>query len=144
MSCNHKKRENLLGHADSKLAGYFTKQNFSFYKGYTPKKCSWLIFWSLIALQVPNYYKIIKHPMNLNLVKRKLQRKHLQHYQSPKEFVYDVRLVFSNCAKYNEVSERMNTSAVCLSWGSCGQCFFLHVGTRLFLSVCFGVRSSTL
>ncbi|GAA6100953.1 E3 ubiquitin-protein ligase TRIM33 isoform X1 [Tachysurus ichikawai] len=53
---------------------------------------------------VPNYYKIIKHPMDLNLVKRKLQRKHPQHYQSPKEFVYDVRLVFSNCAKYNEMS----------------------------------------
>uniref|UniRef100_A0A672N816 E3 ubiquitin-protein ligase TRIM33 n=1 Tax=Sinocyclocheilus grahami TaxID=75366 RepID=A0A672N816_SINGR len=53
---------------------------------------------------VPNYYKIIKHPMDLTLVKRKLQRKHPLHYKSPKEFVSDVRLVFSNCAKYNEVS----------------------------------------
>ncbi|XP_047679025.1 E3 ubiquitin-protein ligase TRIM33 isoform X2 [Tachysurus fulvidraco] len=57
-----------------------------------------------VPSSVPNYYKIIKHPMDLNLVKRKLQRKHPQHYQSPKEFVYDVRLVFSNCAKYNEMS----------------------------------------
>lgn len=42
--------------------------------------------------------------MDLTLVKRKLQRKHPLHYKSPKEFVSDVRLVFSNCAKYNEVS----------------------------------------
>ncbi len=59
---------------------------------------------ALISLQVPNYYKIIKHPMDLTLVKRKLQRKNPLHYKSPKEFVSDVRLVFSNCARYNEVS----------------------------------------
>uniref|UniRef100_A0A4W5MV00 RING-type E3 ubiquitin transferase n=1 Tax=Hucho hucho TaxID=62062 RepID=A0A4W5MV00_9TELE len=53
---------------------------------------------------IPNYYKIIKKPMDLTLVKQKLQLKHVQHYQSPKEFVSDVRLVFSNCAKYNEMS----------------------------------------
>uniref|UniRef100_A0A672NE94 E3 ubiquitin-protein ligase TRIM33 n=1 Tax=Sinocyclocheilus grahami TaxID=75366 RepID=A0A672NE94_SINGR len=57
-----------------------------------------------VSISVPNYYKIIKHPMDLTLVKRKLQRKHPLHYKSPKEFVSDVRLVFSNCAKYNEVS----------------------------------------
>lgn len=42
--------------------------------------------------------------MDLTLVKLKLQQKHPLHYKSPKEFVSDVRLVFSNCAKYNEVS----------------------------------------
>lgn len=42
--------------------------------------------------------------MDLTLVKLKLQRKHPLHYKCPKEFVSDVRLVFSNCAKYNEVS----------------------------------------
>lgn len=42
--------------------------------------------------------------MALNTVKQKLQLKHPQHYRSPAEFVADVRLVFSNCAKYNEVS----------------------------------------
>lgn len=58
----------------------------------------------VFCLQVPNYYKIIKKPMDLTQVKQKLQLKHPQHYQSPNEFVSDVRLVFSNCAKYNEVS----------------------------------------
>uniref|UniRef100_A0A673ML91 E3 ubiquitin-protein ligase TRIM33 n=1 Tax=Sinocyclocheilus rhinocerous TaxID=307959 RepID=A0A673ML91_9TELE len=57
-----------------------------------------------VPASVPNYYKIIKHPMDLTLVKRKLQRKHPLHYKSPKEFVSDVRLVFSNCAKFNEMS----------------------------------------
>ena len=60
--------------------------------------------------QVPNYYKIIKQPMALNTVKQKLQLKHPEHYHSPGEFVADVRLVFSNCAKYNEVS------GMCLYW----------------------------
>uniref|UniRef100_A0A671MVM7 E3 ubiquitin-protein ligase TRIM33 n=1 Tax=Sinocyclocheilus anshuiensis TaxID=1608454 RepID=A0A671MVM7_9TELE len=57
-----------------------------------------------VPTSVPNYYKIIKHPMDLTLVKRKLQRKHPLHYKSPKEFVSDVRLVFNNCAKFNEMS----------------------------------------
>ncbi|XP_035237028.1 E3 ubiquitin-protein ligase TRIM33 isoform X1 [Anguilla anguilla] len=57
-----------------------------------------------VPSSVPNYYKIIKRPMDLNLVKRKLGQCHAQHYQSPQEFVADVRLVFTNCAKYNEMS----------------------------------------
>ncbi|XP_072537555.1 E3 ubiquitin-protein ligase TRIM33 isoform X2 [Salminus brasiliensis] len=60
-----------------------------------------------VSSSVPNYYKIIKHPMDLNFVKRKLQLRHTQHYKTPKEFVYDVRLVFSNCAKYNEADSEV-------------------------------------
>lgn len=81
---------------------------------YSPDLCIGFFFF---FYQVPNYYKIIKNPMDLNLVKRKLQLKHTQHYQSPKEFVYDVRLVFSNCAKYNEVSGSMSTPAKGLGLG---------------------------
>ncbi|XP_063064764.1 E3 ubiquitin-protein ligase TRIM33 isoform X3 [Engraulis encrasicolus] len=57
-----------------------------------------------VSPNVPNYYKIIKQPMALNTVKQKLQLKHAQHYRTATEFVADVRLVFSNCAKYNEMS----------------------------------------
>lgn len=53
--------------------------------------------------QVPNYYKIIKQPMDLKKVKRKLQVQSSQYYTSTQEFVSDMRLVFKNCAKYNEV-----------------------------------------
>ncbi|KAI1892668.1 hypothetical protein AGOR_G00135930 [Albula goreensis] len=57
-----------------------------------------------VPSSVPNYYKIIKRPMDLNLVKRKLEPCHNQHYQTPQDFVADVCLVFTNCAKYNEMS----------------------------------------
>lgn len=52
---------------------------------------------------MPNYYKIIKQPMDLKKVKRKLQVQSSQYYKSTQEFVSDMRLVFKNCAKYNEV-----------------------------------------
>lgn len=58
----------------------------------------------LLFNQVPNYYKIIKQPMDLKKVKKKLQLRSSQYYQSTQEFVSDMRLVFKNCAKYNEVS----------------------------------------
>ncbi|XP_067383929.1 E3 ubiquitin-protein ligase TRIM33 isoform X1 [Channa argus] len=53
---------------------------------------------------VPNYYKIIKQPMDLKRIKKKLQLRSSQHYQSTQDFVSDMRLVFKNCAKYNEMS----------------------------------------
>ncbi|XP_070695399.1 E3 ubiquitin-protein ligase TRIM33 isoform X2 [Pempheris klunzingeri] len=57
-----------------------------------------------VPSSVPNYYKIIKQPMDLKKVKRKLQLRSSQFYQSTQEFVSDIRLVFKNCAKYNEMS----------------------------------------
>lgn len=41
--------------------------------------------------------------MDLSTVKKKLQKKHSQHYQTPEDFVADVRLIFKNCEKFNEV-----------------------------------------
>uniref|UniRef100_A0A669BCP3 E3 ubiquitin-protein ligase TRIM33 n=1 Tax=Oreochromis niloticus TaxID=8128 RepID=A0A669BCP3_ORENI len=57
-----------------------------------------------VPSSVPNYYKIIKQPMDLKKVKKKLQLRNSQYYQSVQEFVSDIRLVFKNCAKYNEMS----------------------------------------
>uniref|UniRef100_A0A8D3BJ96 E3 ubiquitin-protein ligase TRIM33 n=1 Tax=Scophthalmus maximus TaxID=52904 RepID=A0A8D3BJ96_SCOMX len=57
-----------------------------------------------VPSSVPNYYKIIKQPMDLKRVKKKLQLRSSQYYKSPQEFVSDMRLVFQNCAKYNEMS----------------------------------------
>uniref|UniRef100_A0A8C5B5Y6 Tripartite motif containing 33 n=1 Tax=Gadus morhua TaxID=8049 RepID=A0A8C5B5Y6_GADMO len=57
-----------------------------------------------VATSVPNYYKIIKQPMDLQKVKKKLQVRSAQQYRSTQDFVSDVRLVFSNCSKYNEMS----------------------------------------
>ncbi|XP_068125800.1 E3 ubiquitin-protein ligase TRIM33 isoform X2 [Hyperolius riggenbachi] len=52
---------------------------------------------------IPNYYKIIKKAMDLSTVKKKLQKKHPQHYQTPEDFVSDVRLIFKNCERFNEM-----------------------------------------
>uniref|UniRef100_H3CEZ6 Tripartite motif containing 33 n=1 Tax=Tetraodon nigroviridis TaxID=99883 RepID=H3CEZ6_TETNG len=57
-----------------------------------------------VSSSVPNYYKIIKKPMDLKKVKRRLQLQSSQYYKSTQEFVSDVRLIFKNCAKYNEMS----------------------------------------
>lgn len=46
----------------------------------------------------PNYFTIIKHPMDLNTVMKKL--KGFQ-YKSKKEFVDDLMLIWSNCLRYN-------------------------------------------
>ncbi|XP_073469584.1 E3 ubiquitin-protein ligase TRIM33 [Aquarana catesbeiana] len=56
-----------------------------------------------VPLTIPNYYKIIKKPMDLSTVKKKLQKKHTQHYQTPEDFVADVRLIFKNCERFNEM-----------------------------------------
>ncbi|XP_037102342.1 E3 ubiquitin-protein ligase TRIM33 isoform X3 [Syngnathus acus] len=53
---------------------------------------------------VPNYYRIIKHPMDLKKVKKKLQLRDAQYYKSIQEFVCDMRTIFQNCGKYNEMS----------------------------------------
>ncbi|ETE67470.1 E3 ubiquitin-protein ligase TRIM33, partial [Ophiophagus hannah] len=56
-----------------------------------------------VPASIPNYYKIIKKPMDLSTVKKKMQKKHSQHYQTPEDFVADVRLIFKNCERFNEM-----------------------------------------
>ena len=48
--------------------------------------------------EAPDYYSIIKHPMDLSSMTKKL--KAIQ-YKSKKEFVDDLNLIWSNCLKYN-------------------------------------------
>ncbi|KAI8877363.1 Bromodomain-containing protein [Backusella circina FSU 941] len=51
-----------------------------------------------VRLNVPDYPKIIKHPMDLSTVDRRL---HANQYQKVEDFVEDIRLVFNNCFKFN-------------------------------------------
>lgn len=67
-----------------------------------------LIFTSLFLLwlllrQARHYYQIIKRPMDLSIIRRRLQKKDPAHYTTPEEVVSDVRLMFWNCAKFNYV-----------------------------------------
>ncbi|KAJ8358985.1 hypothetical protein SKAU_G00155100 [Synaphobranchus kaupii] len=50
------------------------------------------------ALGLHDYHDIIKHPMDLSSIKVKLESRQ---YRDPQEFAADVRLMFSNCYKYN-------------------------------------------
>ncbi|XP_061554300.1 bromodomain-containing protein 3-like isoform X2 [Phycodurus eques] len=50
------------------------------------------------ALQLHDYHDIIKYPMDLSTVKAKMKR---GEYQDAQRFAADVRLIFSNCYKYN-------------------------------------------
>ncbi|KAM4617328.1 tripartite motif-containing protein 66 [Discoglossus pictus] len=48
-----------------------------------------------------HYYQIIKRPMDLSIIQRKLQKRNIPHYSTPEELVFDIRLMFWNCAKFN-------------------------------------------
>nr|XP_046202577.1 bromodomain-containing protein 3-like isoform X4 [Oncorhynchus gorbuscha] len=50
------------------------------------------------ALELHDYHEIIKHPMDLSTVKKKIDS---QDYPDAQSFATDVRLMFSNCYKYN-------------------------------------------
>ncbi|XP_026198731.1 bromodomain-containing protein 3 isoform X1 [Anabas testudineus] len=50
------------------------------------------------ALQLHDYHDIIKHPMDLSTVRKKMDK---GEYSDPQSFATDVRLMFSNCYKYN-------------------------------------------
>ncbi|KAL1920764.1 uncharacterized protein VTP21DRAFT_11399 [Calcarisporiella thermophila] len=51
-----------------------------------------------IALNIPDYFNVIKHPMDLSTIEKKLAAKE---YAGPEEFEADMRLMFQNCYTYN-------------------------------------------
>ena len=52
------------------------------------------------SLFVQDYFEIIKNPMDLSLIKKKLES---MQYKSAKECLQDFNLMFSNCYIYNKV-----------------------------------------
>jgi hypothetical protein len=51
-----------------------------------------------IENNVPNYYEVIKKPMDFSTIKKKIRRRQ---YTNFKEFCFDVDLIFDNCFKFN-------------------------------------------
>lgn len=51
-----------------------------------------------VALGIPDYYEVIKHPMDMSLIKKKLDQKQ---YSTADEFAADIRQIFDNCYTYN-------------------------------------------
>uniref|UniRef100_A0A7M4FLX3 RING-type E3 ubiquitin transferase n=1 Tax=Crocodylus porosus TaxID=8502 RepID=A0A7M4FLX3_CROPO len=60
-----------------------------------------LAFQDPVPPTVPDYYKIIKKPMDLSTIKNRLQVNH-SFYSKPEDVVTDFRLIFQNCAEFNE------------------------------------------
>ncbi|EPY80693.1 transcription intermediary factor 1-alpha [Camelus ferus] len=65
------------------------------------KKTEGLVKLTPIDKRVPDYYKIIKNPMDLSTIKKRLQEDYSM-YTKPEDFVADFRLIFQNCAEFNE------------------------------------------
>lgn len=49
--------------------------------------------------EVPDYYNVIASPMDLSTMDERLQN---DQYHTPKELVDDLKLIFTNCRKYND------------------------------------------
>ncbi|PJF18487.1 Bromo domain-containing protein [Paramicrosporidium saccamoebae] len=68
------------------------------------KKAHLAIAWPFLEpvdpakLGIPDYYDVIKQPMDLSTVRRKLEA---GQYTTAEQFEGDVRLIFSNCYSYN-------------------------------------------
>ncbi|PSR87504.1 Transcription factor like [Actinidia chinensis var. chinensis] len=52
----------------------------------------------VVKLNIPDYFTVIKHPMDLGTIKSKIAT---SEYSSPLDFAADVRLTFSNAMTYN-------------------------------------------
>jgi bromodomain-containing factor 1 len=51
-----------------------------------------------VSLNIPNYFSVIKHPMDVSTIEGKVKG---GEYQSAKDFERDMKLMFSNCYKFN-------------------------------------------
>ncbi|XP_035542481.1 transcription factor GTE10-like isoform X2 [Juglans regia] len=66
----------------------------------------------VVKLKIPDYFTVIKHPMDLGTVKSKIAS---GGYLSPLEFAADVRLTFSNAMTYNPPGNDVHIMAKTLS-----------------------------
>ena len=58
-----------------------------------------------VALNIPNYLKIVKKPMDFGTIRQKLD---LGEYENAKEFEADARQVFKNCYLFNPEGDSVN------------------------------------
>lgn len=61
-----------------------------------------------VELNIPDYYTVVKNPMDLGTVKRKLEN---FEYQMGDEALTDIRLVFDNCFLYNKPQDDIYSMA---------------------------------
>ncbi|KAJ1279846.1 hypothetical protein BS78_04G186900 [Paspalum vaginatum] len=66
----------------------------------------------VVKLQIPDYFDIVKVPMDLGTVQKKLES---GSYKSPSEFAADVRLTFNNAMAYNPRGHAVHDMAIQLN-----------------------------
>ncbi|XP_008152968.2 bromodomain testis-specific protein [Eptesicus fuscus] len=90
-----------LRHCSEILKELFAKKHFPYaWPFYNPVDVN--------ALGLHNYYDIVKNPMDLGTIKRKMDN---QEYNDAYEFAADVRLMFMNCYRYNPPDHEVVTMA---------------------------------
>ncbi|OMJ85646.1 hypothetical protein SteCoe_12995 [Stentor coeruleus] len=63
------------------------------------------------SLGIPTYPTIIKNPMDLGTIKKRLKS---HHYTKTQDFIADIQLVWDNCKKFNEAGTEIYQQAVFL------------------------------
>ncbi|KAI9249904.1 Bromodomain-containing protein [Sporodiniella umbellata] len=59
-----------------------------------------------VYFNIPDYFDIIKHPMDLSTIQKKIDQ-----YQSKEEFISDVQLMLDNCYLYNSALDPIYSQA---------------------------------
>lgn len=65
-----------------------------------------------VKLEIPDYPKVIKKPMDLGTIQKRLET---NFYSDPRDFAADVRLTFANARKYNPPGNDVHLMAVTLN-----------------------------
>lgn len=68
---------------------------------------SWPFLLPVNTKQFPTYRKVIKYPMDLSTIKKRLQD---MVYKSRDDFITDVRQIFDNCEMFNEDDSPVGTA----------------------------------
>ncbi|XP_069984080.1 E3 ubiquitin-protein ligase TRIM33 isoform X5 [Penaeus vannamei] len=88
------KRKLGLASRDIKVAQRILLELYCNYEASQP-------FRELVDRELTEYYEVIKQPMALEIVKRKLAPDSQDHYEDLEDFVKDIRLIFKNCYEFN-------------------------------------------
>lgn len=91
-----------------------THQFFSLLNSLIKHPCGWAFREPVdpVALNIPDYFSIISHPMDLGTIKSKLEK---NQYFGTEEFAADVRLTFSNAMLYNPPTNYVHKMAESLN-----------------------------
>ena len=68
---------------------------------------------TIIFFPVKDYHNIIKHPMDLGTIKKRLES---NYYHSAKECIQDFNTMFTNCYVYNKPGEVSDLCQVTRKW----------------------------